>query len=289
MTDANAAPDAAPQQDRQSSDFSSTDGEIIVFRSSDGVLFNIHRRNLQSVTSGPFAEDFDAPAGEIVPLTEDKDTLRTLFAFVYPNPHPLLCDTSFEKLMQVAEAGEKYKVAPAISVCQLNMRLSMLYKKHPLEIIQFADRHGYTELLDLSAPYTLELKLRMRDARRILSLPVFAAWAEYCQARRDILSLETYNKRMCAVHSNGLLCLSWHSVVYMVEERWTERGMSSSEDVDYIFRADGLPDCRALSYYNGATNSRHTYCQDQLEEWKGAVKERFLAMHPLSTYLTCPA
>ncbi|TRM57334.1 hypothetical protein BD626DRAFT_465226 [Schizophyllum amplum] len=288
MTDAtDALSEAALQEDRQSSDFFSTDGEIIVFRSSDDVLFNIHRRNLQSVTSGPFAEDFEAPACDVVELTEDEETLKILFTFVYPGRYPLLYDLPFETFAQVAEAAEKYKVAPAMGMCQLNIRLSMLYKQHPFEIMQFADRHEYNDLLDLAAPHTL--KLRVSDARRKLSLPVFAAWAEYSSTWKEASRLESYDKCF-ARHSNGYVCSSWKTSVYTVAERMHERGICSPEDVDYAFRFEGLPNCAVPSTgWDSDDAYMPNYCRSQLKKLADAMKEKIAAMAPLSSFLAHPS
>ncbi|KAL1659133.1 hypothetical protein GGF50DRAFT_120190 [Schizophyllum commune] len=119
-----AREDGAPQApDRQSTRFASTDEDVIVFRSVDGTLFNIHRCNLRCASDGPFSEDFPATPGEKVELTEDADTLETLFSFVYPGVYPSLVDMPFAKLALVAEAAEKYRVASAMAMCRVTIRL----------------------------------------------------------------------------------------------------------------------------------------------------------------------
>ena len=55
----------------------------------------------------------------MVQLTEDASTLETLFAFVYPGVYPSLKDMPVEDFVKVAEAAEKYRVAPALAVCGL--------------------------------------------------------------------------------------------------------------------------------------------------------------------------
>ena len=87
------------------------------------MLFNIHRCNLRCTTDGPFAEDFPSTSTEVVQLTEDAKTLETLFAFVYPGAYPSLMNLPADELMRVAEAEEKYRVAPAIGVCLVVIRL----------------------------------------------------------------------------------------------------------------------------------------------------------------------
>lgn len=101
----------------------STDEDVIVFRSVDGTLFNIHRCNLRCASDGPFSEDFPATPGEKVELTEDADTLETLFSFVYPGVYPSLVDMPFAELALVAEAAEKYRVASAMAMCRVTIRL----------------------------------------------------------------------------------------------------------------------------------------------------------------------
>ena len=105
---------------------SSTDGEITIFRSSDSVLFNIHRTNLRAVTDGPFAEDFASGKTDIADLTEDSETLEILFQYVYPGHLPSLEGVEFKRLYAIAEAAEKYHVSPAMVVCNIRMKCALL-------------------------------------------------------------------------------------------------------------------------------------------------------------------
>lgn len=97
----------------------STEGDVVVFRSIDHVLFNVHRVNLRVNTTGPFAEDFPAPKGDVADLTEDAETLELLFSFVYAKQHQTLSNLPFDKQLRLAEAAEKYGVVPAKTVCRL--------------------------------------------------------------------------------------------------------------------------------------------------------------------------
>ena len=90
-----------------------------MFRSIDHVLFNVHRVNLRVNTTGPFAEDFHAPKGDVADLTEDAETLELLFSFVYAKQQQTLSNLPFEKQLRLAEAAEKYGVVPAKTVCRL--------------------------------------------------------------------------------------------------------------------------------------------------------------------------
>ena len=99
----------------------STGENIIVFRSRDHVLLNIHRANLRAVTDGPFAVDLAAPEGDVADLPEDGDTLELMFRHVYPGRIPSLAPLPFQKLYTLAEASEKYRVGPAMNMCYTHL------------------------------------------------------------------------------------------------------------------------------------------------------------------------
>jgi len=97
----------------------STDAEI-TYKSADGVLFRIHRLNLEACTEGlspPEGSIFE----EIVELTEDAPILELLFQFIYPTPGPDLTSIDFNILESLAEAAEKYQVYTAMSICKIYM------------------------------------------------------------------------------------------------------------------------------------------------------------------------
>ena len=93
----------------------------MTFRSCDGTLFKIHRKNLESCSEG-----FSPPSGissrdEIVSLTENGDTLDLLFQYIYPQRHPDLAKIDFKQLAELAEAAEKYQVFATMTVCNIYM------------------------------------------------------------------------------------------------------------------------------------------------------------------------
>ena len=99
----------------------STGEDIIVFKSRDHVLLNIHRANLHAVTDGPFVVDLAAPEGDVADLPEDGDTLELMFRHVYPGRIPSLAPLSFQKLYTLAEASENYRVGPAMNMCYTHL------------------------------------------------------------------------------------------------------------------------------------------------------------------------
>jgi hypothetical protein len=92
----------------------------LTFKSSDGVLFKVHRKNLENASEG-----FSAPevcsGEEIVELTESRYTLELLFQYMYPQRHPDLRKVRFSQLAALAEAVEKYQVYTAMEICQIRM------------------------------------------------------------------------------------------------------------------------------------------------------------------------
>jgi len=99
---------------------SALDADLTI-KSSDGVLFKVHRRNLELLSEGFPGEDVKTH-NEIVELTETADTLELLFQYMYRQLQPDLHGIPFQTLASLAEAAEKYQVFPAMEVCKIYMR-----------------------------------------------------------------------------------------------------------------------------------------------------------------------
>jgi DNA-binding transcriptional regulator YbjK len=88
--------------------------------SSDGVLFKVHRKNLE-FHSDVFADAANATLpqndDEIVQLSETSDVLDLLFQYMYRQRQPELKDVTFKVLAGLAEAAEKYVVPAALDCC----------------------------------------------------------------------------------------------------------------------------------------------------------------------------
>ncbi|KAG6839270.1 hypothetical protein C0991_004296, partial [Blastosporella zonata] len=122
----------------------------VVFCSSDKTLFRIHTRNLE-ITSGGFPPADFILSDEYIDLTEDSSTLELMFQFVYPRPQPRLEEVTFEALIRLSEAVEKYQVYPAMQVCNLYMAKTL--PNHALDILEYSLRHDYPALINRSAPF----------------------------------------------------------------------------------------------------------------------------------------
>ncbi|KAL1706450.1 hypothetical protein EV121DRAFT_201135, partial [Schizophyllum commune] len=127
----------------------------ITFRSCDGLLFHIHRVNLDTHAGAFPPAELACHAAEAVDLTEDGQTLELLFQFIYPWRQPTLEGVPFERLDALAEAAEKYEVFSAMGICRIRMRETL--PDHPVEIMNYAARHSYFEILDAAAPLTISL------------------------------------------------------------------------------------------------------------------------------------
>ncbi|TFY62445.1 hypothetical protein EVJ58_g3856 [Rhodofomes roseus] len=99
--------------------FNAPDADLTV-RSSDGQLFRVHRRNLYEHTEGFPGEDITVNTDEeIVSLTESASTLELLFQFMYRQEQPDVRQLQSTELFDLAEAVEKYRVFPALQVCNM--------------------------------------------------------------------------------------------------------------------------------------------------------------------------
>ena len=97
------------------------DDADMTFRSCDGILFKVHRSNLATVSEGFTPPPGTNSEGEIVPLTENGDTLHLLFQYMYPQRQRDLSEIDFKQLAELAEAAEKYQVFVAMTVCNVYM------------------------------------------------------------------------------------------------------------------------------------------------------------------------
>ncbi|KAJ7907671.1 hypothetical protein B0H13DRAFT_2018273 [Mycena leptocephala] len=140
---------------RKSGLFNAPDADV-TFQSSDGVLFCVHRVNLQTHTEGfPPAEI--ATQGEVCPLSESSSILEVLFQFIYPRRHPALDNMPFAKVAALAEAAEKYQVYSAMNICHLRMKAFL--PAHAPEILTYAARHDYPIVVAEVAPILIDMSL----------------------------------------------------------------------------------------------------------------------------------
>ncbi|KAF7362559.1 BTB domain-containing protein [Mycena venus] len=159
---------------RVSERFCASDADITI-SSADGVLFKIHRKNLE-VHSDVFANAENATrpenGAEIVHLTENSNVLDLLFQYMYRQPQPDLNGVEFATVADLAEAAEKYVVYSALGWCRMKMKQSVT--THPLEVLRYAARHGLGDLANESAQRSTGC--RVSEALDTLPPDIFKTW-----------------------------------------------------------------------------------------------------------------
>ncbi|KZP05901.1 hypothetical protein FIBSPDRAFT_765209 [Athelia psychrophila] len=146
----------------------------ITFRSCDGILFKVHRKNLEVCSEGFSPPDGTIAGAEAVSLTEDGATLELLFQHMYfgPQRHPDLKKIEFKQLAELSEAAEKYQVYSAMETC--HDRMEEAHSQHPFEVMMYAMRHGCADLMDRSE--LLALEVSPTTAFESFKLEAYIAW-----------------------------------------------------------------------------------------------------------------
>ncbi|KAF8182747.1 hypothetical protein K438DRAFT_1511486, partial [Mycena galopus ATCC 62051] len=150
----------------------------ITIASADGVLFKVHRKNLE-VHSDVFAAAETATRPEngddIVPLSETSPVLELLFQYMYRQPQPDLKNVEFPVFAGLAETAEKYVVYSALEWCR--MRMKEFVMTHPLQVLAYAARHEHIDLADESAQQSVGF--RASEALAILPSDIFPRWVRF--------------------------------------------------------------------------------------------------------------
>ncbi|KAH9837786.1 uncharacterized protein C8Q71DRAFT_754484 [Rhodofomes roseus] len=184
--------------------FNAPDADLTV-RSSDGQLFRVHRRNLYEHTEGFPGEDITVNTDEeIVSLTESASTLELLFQFMYRQEQPDVRQLQSTELFDLAEAVEKYRVFPALQVC--NMAMAAAVPVAPVTVLMYALRHNHPALCNAAAS-----EVRGSGSVGIISLDeaFLGSWLAYCSVFKEALK----NARQApglVVHKGGRKkCDTW--------------------------------------------------------------------------------
>jgi hypothetical protein len=144
----------ASVEDSQSERFK--DGDVTI-RSSDRVLFRVHKVNLAIASEAfPSIVGTSASSDEVVDFTEDAKTLDILFHFAYPSrPIPNLGSLSFKELMEVAEAAGKWGLNYGLELSCFHLQKYAC--NHSEEILRFAGRYDSEYLVAAVAPYLVTM------------------------------------------------------------------------------------------------------------------------------------
>jgi len=238
----------------------------LTFLSQDGVLFKVHRANLEMLSEG-----FSAPAmvsdGEVVPLVEIAAVLELLFQYLYPQRHPDLNLVEFDVLSGLAEAAEKYQVYPALEHCKAFMRNAI--PQHAVEVLEFAVKHGYKDLVQEAGTVAIPssplrvldyaskeglldladcaaeqaLASPLRDAARILSPQTLKPWLRYYDQWLTVMP-KAYNFIITNADDWEEDTLRFRQVCRVYCR--LARGPKSLRDLDATFNVQGLYPTQAV-------------------------------------------
>ncbi|KAL1699486.1 hypothetical protein EV121DRAFT_273722 [Schizophyllum commune] len=139
---------------RTSKFFTSTPGSV-AFISVDDVVFYVDSEQLQRAT------DFMPTPG--------------LGAITFAPTEPARLDEGADVVAELAEAAQKYIVHTAIAACRVYMKGNA--QDHPLEVMTYAYRHDYLDILDKAAPCTIGL--RPCRVKKIIPSALIAPWEQY--------------------------------------------------------------------------------------------------------------
>ncbi|KAJ4481990.1 hypothetical protein J3R30DRAFT_2110476 [Lentinula aciculospora] len=250
---------------RTSELFNAPDADV-VFHSSDNVQFRLHKKNLECTTGAfPPAETPTSP-DEIVQLIESASTLEIMFQFIYPRPTPDLCKMDFQPLMLLAEAAEKYAVFALISSCRYSLKSFL--NAYPVQILKFAARHDYNEIVEELAPILLDIPLsELPD-----SLPshIYKQWSIYRE--RWMMAL------VHAVRAPQHKCGQWSNILPDILSSISSVNLSqlrSLRYVDLIFEEYETPYAR-----HPHSNRLPKCCFRDLHEWKAKIMNEVAAIPP---------
>ncbi|KAJ7048777.1 hypothetical protein C8F01DRAFT_46413 [Mycena amicta] len=251
------------QPNGQSERFNASDADV-VFRSSDSVLFRIHRKNLEVCTEA-FPPDDISTDDDAVELTKTSTTLELLFQFIYPQRHPALDTTPFEVLYPLAEAAEKYQVFPAMNICHI--RLRDMVNEHPAEIVVYAAKHDYPYLVSHIAP----MMISMPPIQVIEILPphLILPWTKYVNEWTKVLKFATSTYSFNHESTNN--CLDFFRRQCHCLSR-LGAGVHTLRSLDRIFApysAFSLRDC----------------CTRDLKQWREKIEAEVAKIPKFSTFL----
>ncbi|KAJ7633243.1 hypothetical protein FB45DRAFT_832714, partial [Roridomyces roridus] len=233
----------------------------VTFRSSDNVLFHLHRKNLDICASG-FPGEM-ASTGEVLELPEASATLELLFQFLYPQPQPALDTAPLEVLKPLAEAAEKYKVFPAMSNCR--GRFWSMAHEHPLDVAAYAAKHDYAALFDKVAPIIVSMP--SYQVMQILPPYLILPWARYRDEWQAALEDSVHDDVVCAgrvEHSHTENTTHGPDDQYRDAAFWIlidlGRGIGSLRNLNTIFHT--------------GDEVWQQCCLRDLERWRKCVEER---------------
>ncbi|KZP16110.1 hypothetical protein FIBSPDRAFT_958289 [Athelia psychrophila] len=247
-----------------------TDSDI-TFRSCDGILFKVHRKNLEVCSEGFSPPDGTIAGAEAVSLTEDGATLELLFQYMYlgPQRHPDLKNIQFKQLAELAEAAEKYQVYLAMETC--HDRMEDAYSQHPFEVMMYAMRHGYADLMDKSELKALEVS--PTTAFEGFKPEIYIAWTRYYAQWLDLLA---------SFHDMIAIPVDPHHYHNAYQRLWLMHILGALSRPAALVKVGSICDAAIRENNNEWCN----YCKNRIDTWRnGELKQGMECMKKLSSFL----
>ncbi|KIK55283.1 hypothetical protein GYMLUDRAFT_48009 [Collybiopsis luxurians FD-317 M1] len=233
--------------------FQAEDADVVI-QSSDNVDFHLHKINLEFATGG-FPSAQTPTNGEVVNLPETSETLEFLFQFVYPQRHPSLDRLGFEKLLELAEAAEKYEVYGALTACHLTLREFL--HSHSKQVLRFACAHQIIPLVERLAPIMIDIPLA--DIKEALAMcPHF--FVEWSLFREQYLQLSIALAQSRPQHR----CDNFNIFTRVVLQKLDKPSNLMMPNLENLFNIRTI----------GGLENLQVCCMQESRKWYYSVRER---------------
>ncbi|KAL1658993.1 hypothetical protein GGF50DRAFT_66204, partial [Schizophyllum commune] len=229
-------------------------GDAATIKSSDNHIFYVDRDWLARNAVGLL----DQVKGPVTFLGEDSDTLELLFRIVYQEKGVRVDNLSFQRLLLLAEAAERYGAFAASEKCCASMKSHS--KSHALEVMKYAAKYGYPDILDAAAVFSVGLSPVEASHALPANDPHFAAWIFYTDQYNELMRQMTQSRYASCVCAS---CVE--KVAYMA----MLRGPGVLVHLDDMFS-------QALymeNIYCKRRKSDTAGCREYLREWKGKLEK----------------
>ncbi|KAJ7871744.1 hypothetical protein B0H13DRAFT_1895636 [Mycena leptocephala] len=240
----------------------------VTFKSSDGVLFHVHRKNLEVCTEGFPPAEISTTAGEIVDLPETAETLELLFQFMYPQRHPALDTTPSRSSIRSPRPPRSTR--------------DMVHE-HPVEVAVYAAKHDYPYLVSQVAP--MMLSMPPVDVVGLLPGYLVLPWIRYVQEWTRVhqtVALKFQNEQRGAGHHfNGQYCnnpSSWLGYSFACIQHLAP-GVHTLRSLDNVFDYD-IP-----VYDDRYGGQSYECCRGDLQAWRKRIEDAIAEIPKFHTFL----
>lgn len=183
----------------------------VVLKSSDGVLFRVHRVIL-SLASPFFGDMFSLPqavspqdysgSGPVIPCSEPGEIIDTLLRFIYPDEDPDL--KHVHEIEGVVEAAIKYDMPRCISV--MRKKLILCASKEPIRVFMIACKNNLADVASAAARLSLRRPILYSFELGSVVLP-FSALEDITAG--SLFRLIEYQRHCSKVANDAMSDLTW--------------------------------------------------------------------------------